>query len=524
MGHRSLYVIWVLTMIFLLASDFAVAYEEFDAQRADNSKLTTATKIHANLQLKVGMDGAKDESYTDPADAGHLEYHARESGFIEINARFRPEAIFDINSIPAQYRVAGQMQHRLVSSGNYTYREECHLENSKHDPYPPPGKTRLIREQQICEVSKSIDDTVSYIALSQPPGLPQNAFSQARVLDLSRNPLFLEIFPYKDGSHHFKLDVAFKVDSAQQGMDSTTSPHPAWNWSEPINNRYEKTVRFTLAGIIPRGQKSIVLMDEHMSDYFKAFETSPYNADRHIRVSGELSFTPAGTQSVKSQRIHRPFVDPACPGSYGGMQGYTITLDEGALKISVIVEMKAARPAPSKTFSTTITDNKLTVRVAGTAPPPAPLRTEAMIQLANQWSSQIDAVWNNQFQIQRADGSGQPIPVEFSARFVPSAAAHMQTDQVINVFPGDGRSDASNFYGGANGGGYGDFASHEFGHFFGLYDEYPDEKCGSRIVPSGDSLMKAVGQPPQARHLHDFVQWVERSTGARWNVITTTYQ
>jgi hypothetical protein len=84
----------------------------------------------------------------------------------------------------------------------------------------------------------------------------------------------------------------------------------------------------------------------------------------------------------------------------------------------------------------------------------------------------------------------------------------------VNVQPGSGREDMTNWFVSTTGA----TAAHEAGHMLGNPDEYADSNCPSRVVTSDDSIMQTTSGDPRERHYEGFARWVSRHSCCEYAV------
>lgn len=123
-----------------------------------------------------------------------------------------------------------------------------------------------------------------------------------------------------------------------------------------------------------------------------------------------------------------------------------------------------------------------------------------------RWEPAIEQAWSGRFPLVRSDGSCscERIAVQCDVQFVAAGEHH-----AVNVRPGSGRADMSNWYVNSTGG----TAAHEAGHMFGNADEYADSNCPNRTVTSDGSLMQTSATGAVlSRHYASFARWVSNRT------------
>ena len=134
----------------------------------------------------------------------------------------------------------------------------------------------------------------------------------------------------------------------------------------------------------------------------------------------------------------------------------------------------------------------------------------------NEWDLGIDQIWNNQYQV--TNGT-EHLPIEFE---VDLGTTFSTPDYFVNVSAFPGRSDMLNW----NIFDSGLVAAHEYGHMFGLFDEYAGgaQEPDNPLLDS-TSIMGNLGGRSQPRHYQAFVDWIEEQTDQSWQLLaldTTT--
>lgn len=132
--------------------------------------------------------------------------------------------------------------------------------------------------------------------------------------------------------------------------------------------------------------------------------------------------------------------------------------------------------------------------------------------LLNTWEQGIESIWGNAFDI--FDGT-----YLYDTVFnVDWGSVGTTADHRVNVHSGTGRTNMLNWYtdrpGGWSNSWHDEIAAHEFGHMFGLYDEY----VGGATNPSTglirpDSIMGQRLASPCADHYDPFRMWLQDNSG-----------
>lgn len=138
--------------------------------------------------------------------------------------------------------------------------------------------------------------------------------------------------------------------------------------------------------------------------------------------------------------------------------------------------------------------------------------------LRDSWEQGIENIWSNAFDI--FDGTYLYDTV-FNVDWVSSGADH-----TVNVASGTGRTNMLTWYmdnpGGWPNSYHDEIAAHEFGHMFGLYDEY----TGGAVNPSGlirdDSIMGQMLTSPMADHYDAFLDWLSIESGMSLSLAADT--
>lgn len=133
--------------------------------------------------------------------------------------------------------------------------------------------------------------------------------------------------------------------------------------------------------------------------------------------------------------------------------------------------------------------------------------------LRQRWRDGIRNAWSLRFKLTKVGGDApcDDYYVAFDVEFVNSGEDH-----VVKVEHGSGGANSDRWYDGSSAGS----AAHEFGHLLGMKDEYPDESCPRRSLPTGEtppSIMddSQIGEVKR-RHYQPFADWLSRKTGSTY--------
>ncbi|MDM8008078.1 MAG: hypothetical protein QUV05_18205 [Phycisphaerae bacterium] len=163
-------------------------------------------------------------------------------------------------------------------------------------------------------------------------------------------------------------------------------------------------------------------------------------------------------------------------GTFGWNYAYDIEFKDGQVKVSIEVKLQPDAGA-----------------------------TQAQIDaVKDTWESGVENMWNGKFNIVK-DGTWS-YPVVFDVIFV-------DPHHTVKVAPGQhgvaGKvTNMTHWHAGDTGA----VAAHEFGHMFGLWDEYSaGAKDPSGPILDGTSIMGSVGPgaAPKARHFQPFADWLK---------------
>lgn len=139
--------------------------------------------------------------------------------------------------------------------------------------------------------------------------------------------------------------------------------------------------------------------------------------------------------------------------------------------------------------------------------------------LISTWEQGIESIWSNAFDI--FDGTYLYDTV-FNVDWVNSGADH-----TVNVHSGTGPVNMLNWYtdnpSGWPNSYHDEIVAHEFGHMFGLYDEY----VGGAVNPSAglirpDSIMGQNLTSPHADHYDDLLGWLAIESGRSLSLVADT--
>ncbi|MEQ9459999.1 MAG: hypothetical protein RIG82_03495 [Phycisphaeraceae bacterium] len=159
------------------------------------------------------------------------------------------------------------------------------------------------------------------------------------------------------------------------------------------------------------------------------------------------------------------------PPNYGWGYGYDIEFEDSALNISMDIKLE---------FDDGIS-------------------AETQAALKDTWEAGIESTWNDKFDVIK-DGTWRfPINVEVN---------WVDPHHTVRVRPGPATSTSNTWDTKDNG----NVAAHEFGHLFGLFDEYAGGALDGDMTLDGTSIMgvspTATGAPPKSRHYQGFLDWL----------------
>jgi hypothetical protein len=164
---------------------------------------------------------------------------------------------------------------------------------------------------------------------------------------------------------------------------------------------------------------------------------------------------------------------------------------------------------------------------AGIYIPPTRATPAAVLAQADQWREIIRAAWTGKHQIRVfpdgcADCSAYDVDIDvvFSVSAVPAAGIPSTIpgiDAIVRVHTGSGHADSKNLYMAFENSAGDQIVAHEFGHWIGLGDEYPngigDLLSGSscRTVTTMDSIMWNAGGKGRVYlfHYHFFADYLD---------------
>ena len=154
-----------------------------------------------------------------------------------------------------------------------------------------------------------------------------------------------------------------------------------------------------------------------------------------------------------------------------------------------------------------VIENTLTIGSTIQFIPSTPLDLSTKIA---EWDLGIDQIWNNQYQV--TNGT-EYIPIAFD---VDLGTSFSTADYVVNVSASPGRSNMLNwdmFDSGL-------VAAHEYGHMFGLFDEYSGgAQDPDHPLLDSSSIMGSLWGSPKPRHYQAFVDWIGEQTDQSWQLI-----
>ena len=154
-----------------------------------------------------------------------------------------------------------------------------------------------------------------------------------------------------------------------------------------------------------------------------------------------------------------------------------------------------------------VVDNTLTIGTTIQFLPTTPLDLTTKIA---QWDLGIDQVWNNQYQV--SNGT-EYLPIAFD---VDLGTSFSTADYVVNVSASPGGTNMLNW----NIFDSGLVAAHEYGHMFGLFDEYSGgAQDPDHPLLDSTSIMGNLGGSPKPRHYQAFVDWIGEQTDQSWQLI-----
>ncbi|QDU71713.1 hypothetical protein [Mucisphaera calidilacus] len=160
------------------------------------------------------------------------------------------------------------------------------------------------------------------------------------------------------------------------------------------------------------------------------------------------------------------------PPNYGWNYGYDIEFEDGQLNVSMDIKLE---------FDEGISAEKQNA-------------------LKDSWESGIESLWNNKFDVIK-DGLWR-FPINIEVNWV-------DPHHTVRVRQGPATSTSNTWDTEDNG----NVAAHEFGHLFGLFDEYEGGALNPGGLKDGTSIMgvspTASGAPPKARHYQGFLDWLK---------------
>ena len=154
-----------------------------------------------------------------------------------------------------------------------------------------------------------------------------------------------------------------------------------------------------------------------------------------------------------------------------------------------------------------VIDNTLTIGTTIQFNPTAPLNLTTKIA---EWDWGIDQIWNNQYQVTNGI---EYLPIAFD---VDLGTSFSTADYVVNVSASPGGTNMLNwtmFDSGL-------VAAHEYGHMFGLFDEYVGgAQNPNQPLLDSTSIMGSLSGSPKPRHYQAFVDWIGERTDQSWQLI-----
>lgn len=145
---------------------------------------------------------------------------------------------------------------------------------------------------------------------------------------------------------------------------------------------------------------------------------------------------------------------------------------------------------------------------------------EKIKEIEAQTSAIVESIWSNQYGLKEknAADNAKIYTIDVDVRFTDARHA----DQIVNVLPGDGRDNMTNWYADSDA----QTRAHEFGHMLGQVDEYYDPTSPNRVVYTDNSIMgnyyvegmdTASAKP---RHFVDFANWLSDLLGTEFEVVS----
>ena len=160
----------------------------------------------------------------------------------------------------------------------------------------------------------------------------------------------------------------------------------------------------------------------------------------------------------------------------------------------------------SYSYNIGVIDNTLTIASTIQFIPSTPLDLSNKIA---EWDLSIDQTWNNQYQV---TNGAEYLPIAFD---VDLGTSFSTADYVVNVSASPGRSNMLNwdiFDSGL-------VAAHEYGHMFGLFDEYSGgAQDPDHPLLDSTSIMGSLWGSPKPRHYQAFVNWIGERTDQSWQL------
>lgn len=163
------------------------------------------------------------------------------------------------------------------------------------------------------------------------------------------------------------------------------------------------------------------------------------------------------------------------PPNYGWNYGYDIEFDDSQLNISMDIKLEFDHG----------------------------IGAEDQKALKDSWEAGIENLWNNKFDVIK-DGMWR-FPININVNWV-------DPHHTVRVRQGPATSTSNTWDTKDNG----NVAAHEFGHLFGLFDEYEGGALNPDGLKDGSSIMgvspTASGAPPKARHYQGFIDWLSKKS------------
>lgn len=256
-----------------------------------------------------------------------------------------------------------------------------------------------------------------------------------------------------------------------------------------------------------------------MTKMFLVKQKIPYATKETYLIDGfmELALAIGGAiDKGHSERITYEHPDPKCP-YYSSTVCYDIKIDPclAEVVVNVPIHLRKKKALPMKHI-TTVEDPKGDIAIYMPAIPPGggPFVQEEVTDkqidtIKHDAEVFIGGAWNSGSK--NLVGGGRAISMRFEVEFV---GAGDKPCQIVDVYPGDGRSTTNDWY---FGDGNFSYTAHEYGHYLGLDDEYKDRECPNRPVATDENIM-ASGHTPRSRHYKPIAGWTGKATGKKYQV------